>query len=108
MQMQNIGYRIKAAREAKGLTQEQLAELVDLSPMHMSVLERGVKPPKLETLIRIANALDVTADILLQDLLDNHLDAVDSEARRLISQLSSEDQLRVLEALKGFVEASNN
>ena len=108
MQMKNIGYRIKAAREAKGLTQEQLAELVDLSPMHMSVLERGVKPPKLETLIRIANALDVTADILLQDLLDNHLDAVDSEARRLISQLSSEDQLRVLEALKGFVEASNN
>ena len=108
MDTKYIGRRIKVARERKGLTQEQLAEMVDLSPMHMSVLERGVKPPKLETLIRIANALDVTADILLQDLLDNHLDAVDSEARRLISQLSSEDQLRVLEALKGFVEASNN
>lgn len=108
MQMHHIGPRIKAAREKKGLTQEQLAELVDLSPMHMSVLERGAKPPKLETLIKIANALDVTADILLQDLLHNHLDAVDSEVRELISQLSSEDQLRVLEALRGFVEATNN
>ena len=47
MDAKKIGRRIKAARDAKKLTQEQLAELVDLSPMHMSVLERGHKPPKL-------------------------------------------------------------
>ena len=60
-----IGRRIKAARESKKLTQEQLAELVDLRPMHISVIERGVKLPKLETLINIANILDVSADVLL-------------------------------------------
>ena len=53
MNQKSIGRRIKTARENKRLTQEQLAELVDLSPMHVSVIERGVKLPKLETLINI-------------------------------------------------------
>ena len=54
-----IGSRIKAARERAHLTQEQLAEIVDISPTHMSVIERGVKTPKLDTFVRIANALGV-------------------------------------------------
>ena len=40
-----IGSRIKASRERAHLTQEQLAEIVDISPTHMSVIERGVKTP---------------------------------------------------------------
>ena len=43
MDAQAVGQRIKAAREAKGLTQEGLAALVDLSPTHVSVIERGLK-----------------------------------------------------------------
>lgn len=43
MNQKAIGRRIKAAREKKGMTQEQLAEWVELSPMHVSVIERGVK-----------------------------------------------------------------
>ena len=69
MNQKAIGRRIKTARERKRLTQEQLAELIDLSPMHISVIERGVKLPKLETLINIANVLDVSADVLLQDVI---------------------------------------
>ena len=40
MDQKAIGRRIKAARERKGLTQEELAEEVNLSPMHVSVIER--------------------------------------------------------------------
>lgn len=108
MDTKYIGRRIKAARERKGLTQEQLAELVDLSPMHISVLERGAKPPKLETLINIANALGVTADVLLQDLLHNRLDVISCEANELISKLPVEDQRRVMEALRGYVDATDD
>ena len=57
MNLKAIGSRIKAAREKKGLTQEALSEIVDLSPMHMSVIERGVKPTRLDTFIRIANLI---------------------------------------------------
>lgn len=106
MNQKAIGRRIKAARENKRLTQEQLAELVDLSPMHVSVIERGVKLPKLETLINIANVLDVPADVLLQDVVNNQTKLCASEASELIKQLPREDQRRVLAALRSFVEST--
>lgn len=106
MDQKAIGRRIKAARERKGLTQEELAEEVDLSPMHVSVIERGVKLPKLETFINIANALDVSADMLLQDVVNNQTKLCASEASELIHQLRREDQRRALALLRSFVETS--
>lgn len=61
---------MNTAREDCGLTQEQLSEIVVLSPIHISVIEHGVKPPKLDTFVRIANALEVSADLLLQDSVE--------------------------------------
>ena len=106
MDQKAIGKRIKSAREKKGLTQEQLAEQVNLSPMHISVIERGNKLPRLETLINIANVLDVSADILLQDVVNNQIKLHTSEASNLIAQLSREDQRRALAALHSFVEST--
>ena len=106
MDQKAIGKRIKSAREKKGLTQEQLAEQVNLSPMHISVIEHGNKLPRLETLINIANVLDVSADILLQDVVNNQIKLHTSEASNLIAQLSREDQRRVLAALHSFVEST--
>ena len=106
MDQKAIGRRIKAARERKGLTQEELAEEVDLSPMHVSVIERGVKLPKLETLINIANVLDVSADVLLQDVVNNQTKLCASEASELFLRLRREDQRRALAVLRSFVETS--
>lgn len=106
MNQKAIGQRIKAAREKKQLTQEQLAELVDLSTMHISVIERGVKLPKLETLINIANVLDVSADVLLQDVINNRAEIFSSEVSTLINKLPQEDQRRVLAALRSFIEST--
>ena len=60
-----IGERIKEAREQKKLTQEQLAERVDVSPQYVSDLERGVVGVSLSTLIRICSCLTVTSDRIL-------------------------------------------
>ena len=68
MDMKAVGLRIKKAREAKKLTQEDLAALVELSPTHISVIERGLKTVKLDKFVAIANALDVSADSLLVDV----------------------------------------
>lgn len=106
MNQKAIGRRIKAAREKKQLTQEQLAELVDLSAMHVSVIERGVKLPKLETLINIANVLDVSADVLLQDVINNRAEIFSSEVSTLMNKLPQEDQRRVLAALRSFIEST--
>lgn len=105
MDYKGIGRRIKIERERKRLTQEQLAELVDLSPMHISVIERGVKLPRLETLILIANTLEVSADTLLQDVVHNQTKLLTSEASMLVAELPSDTQRCVLAALRSYVDA---
>lgn len=106
MDMIAVGRRIKAARESKKLTQEALAELVDLTPMHISVIERGVKPTKLETFCRLANALDVSADTLLQDVVLCSGECPSSEIEHLMHVLPAGDQRKILAALRAYCEVS--
>ena len=65
-----VGRRIQKYREKMGLKQEELAERVELSCNYLSAIEREVKTPKLSTLIRIVNELGVSADEILEDVLD--------------------------------------
>lgn len=104
MDLQAIGARIKATREAKGLTQEDLADALDLSRNHISVIERGVKAPKLDTFVAIANALEVSADALLFDVIDHASDSVSSELMASVSKLPKADQNRILNAIKALLE----
>ena len=61
----DIGQRIKAKRIAKGFTQEQLSEMVDIGPSHMSHIESGSTVPSFEVFVSIVNALGCSADELL-------------------------------------------
>lgn len=53
-----VGATIKRLRESKGLTQEVLSGLAGINRPHLTAIETGVKMPKLDTLWRIAAALD--------------------------------------------------
>ena len=99
-----IGARIKAARERVHLTQEQLAEIIDISPTHMSVIERGVKTPKLDTFVRIANALGVSTDALLQDVVVPANESILAELSVRIGRLPQKDQERNLNAIRALTE----
>ena len=99
-----IGARIKAARERVHLTQEQLAEIIEISPTHMSVIERGVKTPKLDTFVRIANALGVSTDALLQDVVVPANESILAELSVRIGRLPQKDQERILNAIRALTE----
>ena len=99
-----IGARIKAARERVHLTQEQLAEIIDISPTHMSVIERGIKTPKLDTFVRIANALGVSTDALLQDVVVPVNDSIMAELSARIGRMPQKDQERILNAIRALTE----
>jgi transcriptional regulator with XRE-family HTH domain len=105
MDLKAIGRRIKIAREQKGLTQEALAELVDLTPMHISVIERGFKPTKLETFCRIANVLGVSADTLLQDVIDCSAASVPSELDDLLKDLPIKERRKIYRCIEAYIEA---
>lgn len=66
-----LGAKIQAARMKRRLTQMELAEKIDRSPTYLSYVENGCKGMSLETLVNVANALQVTADELLADSLEN-------------------------------------
>lgn len=104
MDLRAIGARIKAARERAGMTQEDLAAELEMSPTHISVLERGLKAPKLETLVNIANALHVSSDMLLQDVVLYAADGLTSELSAAITKLSPKEQERILNAIRALTE----
>ena len=104
MDMIAIGSRIKEARERAHLTQEELAEIIDISPTHMSVIERGVKTPKLDTFVKIVKALNLSADALLLDGMDQVNDSIVAELSVRLGRLTDENQNRILNAIRALTE----
>ncbi len=61
----DIGSRIRSVRLKRKMTQEQLANAVNLGVTHISHIETGSSIPSLQSFISILNALDCSADELL-------------------------------------------
>ena len=96
----SIGRRIRQYREKMGIKQEDFAELVNLSPTYMGAIERGIKFPKLETFIRIANALKVPSDFLLSDVLLAGNEIRGSVLSEKLKTLPDDEQTRILNVLE--------
>lgn len=99
-----VAKRVAEARRARGMTQEELAAKADVSPTHVSVLERGVKLPNLDTFIAIANALEVSADYLLQDVVNRSEESQSNELTSRIMELPDETRKRLINSLKAFLQ----
>ena len=104
MDLKAVGQRIKDAREAKNLTQEELAALVNLSSTHVSVIERGLKVTKLDTFVAIANALDVSADELLVDVVAHSVTGVSNRLSDKISSLPMTEQKKIIKVIQALIE----
>lgn len=63
-----IGSVIACHRKAKGLSQEVLSGLADLDRTHYSKIERGLRAPTIDTLFKIAHALDMPAHELVRSI----------------------------------------
>ena len=62
-----VGTTIAQIRKQKGLSQEVMSGLADIGRTHLSAIERGERKPTLETLYRLAIALDMKmSDIVKQ------------------------------------------
>lgn len=62
-----VGEVISQFRKKKGVSQEVLSGLADIGRTHLSAIERGERKPTLETLYKIAEALDVKmSDIIIE------------------------------------------
>lgn len=87
--LKEIGARIAARRKEMSLTQEKLAEIMDVSVQMISNLEKGKKAIRPENLVKLCAALKVSADWVLREIVAaSELDAFAEKFR----SLSAEDR----------------
>ena len=93
-----LGERIRFYRTNAGLSQEKLADIIDVSFQHMSNIETGKKGLSLETIINITHALNISADQLLADSLPQDSNDLNS----LLLDCSLEEVSILIENLVGL------
>lgn len=82
----SLGSKLAGARRAKNLTQEQLAERLEVTRQAVSRWESDAAYPETEKIVRMAQILEVSCDYLLQDGVDEKGGPVRSPVTRLLKQ----------------------
>lgn len=100
MDYDQLGRRLREERHKLNLTQETLAEKVDISDAYIGQIERGERHLTLDTLIRIANHLGVTIDYLLQDSIEIDDDHFVDQIKQIVYQRSPKEKQMALDVLK--------
>lgn len=63
-----FGKRVAEIRRARGLTQEQLAEKADVTPLSIAFIEQGRRWPRIATLYKLAKCLDISPSEFLKGI----------------------------------------
>jgi len=114
--LKELGTSLRAAREAKALTQRDLAALVGTPQSHLSKIEQGAVDLQISSLAELARALDLelklvprqalpAIDGVIHSLTPRSEDAATSEAQALIQRFEAFSH-RVLETHPGLVSAN--
>lgn len=98
MEYKLLGQRIRAARLAAGVSQEQLAEMVGLTSQHISHTEVASTKISLPALVKIANALHTSVDRLLMDSMYESKSHLLKEVEEVFSDCDPDEVYIMLEA----------
>jgi transcriptional regulator with XRE-family HTH domain len=98
--------RLKAARDLRKWSQNDLAGRAGLPPSSIAHFETGSRKPSFETLRRLANALEVTTDYLLGRVSDPGLAEAGDPLFRDVGKLTGQDRELAKDFLKMLAERS--
>lgn len=99
-----IGSRLKKARLAKNLTQEELCEQIDISIAFLSRVERGNSHINLKRLTQICGILEVSEGYILNGASNEQDNYLNKEFAELLSQCTPEKQKMIYKVVKAIVE----
>ena len=92
-----IGRRVQEIRKMRKLSQADLAELADISVPYISHIETALKKPSLESVVKIADALGVTVDQLLNGNQSNDHHTYEAEVAELLADCNSKERRMIFE-----------
>ncbi len=104
MELKSIGTNIRKYRKQKGIHQEQLAYMTGLSANYIGMIERGEKLPALDTFLRIADALEVSADMLLADALKQGYKIKESLLAQKLNELQPDEREKIYAVIDAMVK----
>lgn len=100
----SVGNKLLALRKKRGMTQAETAEAAGLSDRTYAEIERGCVNMRVDTLLRICDALSVTPDDILTDE-SSTLTALQDELFRRLSTCCVKDRQAALSILSIFLKA---
>ncbi|CAM3765277.1 Helix-turn-helix transcriptional regulator [Cohnella lubricantis] len=100
---QAIGNRIRKARERKGITQELLAESMDVSNAYISKIERGRTPVNLNNLDKICRVLETSTEYILSGTSTDSEDYMKNEIMELLEGCSPQKIRLIVQVIKPIV-----
>ena len=80
----SLGDRIRGKRQVLKITQQELAEVLGITPQHISLIEQGKATPSISLLPRLAEELGVSADYLLsgrEGIITDTIPAIKADKR---------------------------
>ncbi|WP_424768326.1 helix-turn-helix domain-containing protein [Paenibacillus sp. sgz302251] len=95
-----LGARIRQERQKHNLTQEKLAEKIDVSHAYIGQIEREERSLTLDTLVKISNQLAVTVDYLLSEAIEHQDKYYINKINQVMLNRSLEDQKLILEMIE--------
>jgi transcriptional regulator with XRE-family HTH domain len=101
---QMIGSRIKRAREEKGITQEHLAESMDVSGAYISKIERGKTPINLDKLDKISLVLETSTAYLLHGTNTSTNEYRRNEIIDMLEGCSAEKIQLIAQVIKSIID----
>lgn len=104
MDWASIGRNIRQYRLERDLRQEDLAAAAGVSANYMGMVERGEKTPSLETLVAILNALEISADMVLTDVVDSGYTVKQSLLAEKVGRLPAAERERIYAVVEVLVE----
>lgn len=87
-----IGERLKKARLSKKLTQEKLAEALNISVAYLSRIETGTTKINLKRLNEICNLLDISESSILSGATDDSTNYLNSDLGEILKNCTPEKQ----------------
>lgn len=103
--LKEIGERVRKARLAKGMSQAQLAEALNISPPYVSNIETGKHIMKITLLIKLTEALGVSNDWILRNATREADEYTSEEFDQLLRDCSPSEKAHLMKLLMHLKES---